>query len=74
MSEEENKTPQENEGKENESQPLDKILDVIGNSTRRLILKKLARFPQTATDPGGMYPGDLAQHLQISKQGVMKHL
>src|SRR5271157_3752334 len=83
VSEEENNTPQADEEmnaaqgdkeQETESQSLDKILDVIGNSTRRLILKKLARFPQTSTDPGGMYQGDLAQHLQISKQGVMKHL
>ncbi len=53
---------------------LEKLLIAIGNNLRVLILKKLARFPQTETDLGGMYPGDLAEHLQITKQGVIKHL
>ncbi len=53
---------------------LGKLLNALGNNLRVLILKKLARFPQTDTDLGGIYPGDLAEHLQITKQGIMKHL
>ncbi|OLS12093.1 MAG: hypothetical protein RBG13Loki_4291 [Promethearchaeota archaeon CR_4] len=53
---------------------LERLLGALGNNIRVIILKKLARFPQTDSDLGGMYPGDLAEHLQITKQGVMKHL
>jgi predicted transcriptional regulator len=67
--EENNETPDGEPTPESQSKQFDKILDLIGNSTRRMILKKLARFPEE-----GMYPGDLAQHLKISKQGVLKHL
>ncbi len=70
----ENDTTQGEKATKQESSQLEKLLNAIGNNLRLLILKKLARFPQTSTDLGGMYPGDLAEHLQITKQGVIKHL
>ncbi len=48
---------------------LDKLLDALGNSTRRIILKKLARFPNE-----GVHPEDLQYDLGVSRQGIMKHL
>ncbi len=57
-----------------EPEQFEKLLGALGNNLRIIILKKLARFPQTDKDLGGMYPGDLAEHLQITKQGIMKHL
>jgi len=62
-----------NETKQGPEQ-LERLLGALGNNIRVIILKKLARFPQTDTDLGGMYPGDVAEHFQITKQGVMKHL
>ncbi len=53
---------------------FENLIGALGNYLRIIILKKLARFPQTDKDLGGMYPGDLAEHLQITKQGIMKHL
>ncbi len=60
--------------KDAEQDRFEALLGALGNNLRIIILKKLARFPQTDNDPGGMYPGDLAEHLQITKQGIMKHL
>ncbi|MHA1731799.1 MAG: ArsR/SmtB family transcription factor [Promethearchaeota archaeon] len=48
---------------------LEKLLDALGNSTRRIILKKLTRFPEH-----GLHPDDLQYDLGVSRQGIMKHL
>ncbi len=70
----ENDASQAGKETKRKSSLLENLLNAIGNNLRVLILKKIARFPQTDTDLGGMYPGDLAEHLQITKQGVIKHL
>ncbi len=45
---------------------LDTMLAIIGNPTRRLILRKLAREMH--------YPLQLSKELKISQQSIMKHL
>lgn len=42
---------------------------MLGNSTRRIILKKLARFPET-----GMNPEDLQQDLGVSRPAILKNI
>jgi DNA-binding transcriptional ArsR family regulator len=48
------------------SQPADRVLDALGNQTRRDILALLRESPLTV--------GGIASHLPISRPAVSKHL
>jgi DNA-binding transcriptional ArsR family regulator len=44
----------------------DRVFDALADPTRRRIVERLGRTPATA--------GELAEHLPISRQAVVKHL
>lgn len=46
--------------------PIDRLFDIFGNATRRVIFERLARQPQSATE--------LARGLTVTRTAIVQHL